>query len=847
MHSLPIIIRLPWRKFGPAAGLILLASSFLFSAGRSAEAPAAGPRKPKLELSAAVLVVPPGLSGPEKKAATMLVEEVEKRSHVRWSMTERLPEAGQPAVILGQRAALVRSFPSLAEKLRTGGNGKAEGYQVVAGGPGTVVVAGNDVRGVLYGAGRLLRLLDYTPQSPPDHLGTVTLAADVNVSTAPHYPLRGHQLGYRPKTNSYDAWNVATWEQYIRDLVVFGANAIEGIPPRSDDAADSPHFTLPPQQMLAEQSRIAKEYGIEFWIWYPALDRDYGDPATVAFALKEWAGVLSRLPHVDALFVPGGDPGRTPPKLLFPMLEQQAAQLKKLHPGATMWMSPQGFNTEWMSDFYALLKAEPTWLEGIVFGPQQRESLEELRAKVPKRYKMRFYPDITHSIQSQYPVTGWDYAFAATLNRETINPRPLDEAAIIRRVQPLAEHGVLTYSEGCNDDVNKCVWSALTWNPTADVTDVLRDYSRYYIGAAQAENFAQGLLALERNWRGPLLANDSVFTTLAQFQEMERAATPALLGNWRFQQGLYRAYYDATVRARLLAETAQENQALDLLRRARLTGSVPAIAAADAVLEIPAVRPAAEWRARVFELAEALFQSIQMQLSVERYKAIAIGRGANLDLIDSPLNNAPWLRGQFAEIRALPGETDRLQRIDALLNWSNPGPGGFYDDLGNVTAQPHLVMGTSYADDPACLRAPMNGFGLRRIAPYRRISSSTFVETLFEHPLEMLYQGLDQTARYKLRVMYGNESGGQVRLVANETFEVHPLQVKPGQFPFGGRGRGPVPVAVPPPVPAVPLEFNLPAEVTAGGTLRLKWSGPPGTGGAGRAVQVAEVWLVRVP
>ena len=31
------------------------------------------------------------------------------------------------------------------------------------------------------------------------------------------------------------------------------------------------------------------------------------------------------------------------------------------------------------------------------------------------------------------------------------------------------------------------------------------------------------------------------------------------------------------------------------------------------------------------ELAEALFQSIGMQLSVEKYQAIEVGRGANLD------------------------------------------------------------------------------------------------------------------------------------------------------------------------------------------------------------------------
>ena len=61
--------------------------------------------------------------------------------------------------------------------------------------------------------------------------GQITLAADLNIETAPKYPLRGHQLGYRPKTNSYDAWTVELWEQYIRDLAVFGTNAIELMPP----------------------------------------------------------------------------------------------------------------------------------------------------------------------------------------------------------------------------------------------------------------------------------------------------------------------------------------------------------------------------------------------------------------------------------------------------------------------------------------------------------------------------------------------------------------------------------------------------------------------------------------
>jgi hypothetical protein len=102
-----------------------------------------------------------------------------------------------------------------------------------------VSVTGNDARGVLFGIGRLLRALHMQK-------GSVTLDDDWKESSAPRYPLRGHQLGYRPKTNSYDGWSVPIWEQYIRDLAVFGANAIELIPPRSDDAPESPHFPLRP-------------------------------------------------------------------------------------------------------------------------------------------------------------------------------------------------------------------------------------------------------------------------------------------------------------------------------------------------------------------------------------------------------------------------------------------------------------------------------------------------------------------------------------------------------------------------------------------------------------------------
>ena len=133
---------------------------------------------------------------------------------------------------------------------------------------------------------------------------------------------------------------------------------------------------------------------------------------------------------------------------------------------------------------------------------------------------------------------------------------------------------------------------------------------------------------------------------------------------------------------------------MDRLRAARAGSSITAIDQAAVILNKAVTTPVAvDLRARVFELAEALFQSIRMQLSVPRYKAIDVGRGATLDTIDQVLNNRLWLMRQFESIKKLEGEPARLAQIDKIVNWTNPGPGGFYDDLGDPVAPASLGLG----------------------------------------------------------------------------------------------------------------------------------------------------------
>jgi hypothetical protein len=815
------------RSTAARSGLILTASALLLRVCFAANSHTSSA---PIDLRAAQIVVPNDLSGPEKKAIELFADEIAARTRLRIPVMHVWPaDSTTPVIAIGPVKKLEQFSGNLRIDLDVGdGQLPAEGFRIrtaaAAERGAVIVVAGNDSRGVLFGVGKLLRSLAMSRDR-------IELPVPLNVTSARDMAIRGHQLGYRPKTNSYDAWNLAQWEQYIRDLAVFGCNTIELIPPRSDDDADSPHFPLPPMDMMIGMSQLAADYGLDVWIWYPALDRGYATSEAIDAAVKEWSGVLSKLPRVNALFVPTGDPGEAPPQELMAMLARQAKQLNRLHPGAQIWISMQSFTRAEFDEMLTILKKEPEWLAGVGYGPQTRVTLARLRERLPRRYPIRGYPDITHSLRCQYPVPDWDLAYALTEGREVINPRPSDQTTIFQLYRDDAK-GVITYSEGCNDDVNKLIWSALCWDTAAQPIDTLREYSRYFIGEQYANDFAQSLLALEQNWRGPLRSNDSVMTTLQQLNTMERAAAPSTRRNWRFQQALYRATYDAYQHCRSIAEAAQEAAAMSALARAPETGALQALDEAQAVLEHSQFMPHCEdLKARVKELAEALFQSIGMQLSVEKYGAISVGRGANLDELDVPLNDRVWLKRRFVELR-IENERARLRGIREILHWTDPGPGGFYDDLGNPSRQPHLVRQGTYAEDPGYLETPSLGF--HSDVSWRR-SWCTHIEGLYQTPVTMHYPHIDPSARYKVRVVYaGDNFQVKVRLVAltsatdgtKREIEVHPFRPKPW--------------------PVAPIEFEIPSEATSSGELTLQWRSDPERGGPGRGCQIAEVWLIKM-
>jgi hypothetical protein len=326
-----------------------------------------------LDFTNSVIVTPPKLERLERKAVAVLQEEIHKRTAIQLPTLTQWPQSRKRVIAVGGTEQIKNLSPRSSDVLDNSEALKREGFRLSIR-EDAILVAADDPHGVLYGVGKLLRTLRMKP-------GSILAPGQIQITTSPRYPIRGHQLGYRPKTNAYDAWSPAQFDQYIRELALFGANSIEIIPPRTDDDLTSPHLQLAPMEMMIKQSEIIDSYGMNVWIWQPNMAEDYTHPDTVRKELKEREDIFRKLKRIDVVFVPGGDPGDLHPDILFEWLKKVATVLNKYHPKANIWVSPQAFRptAEWLDAFYKNVNQRYPWFGGVVFGPWVKTPLPEIR------------------------------------------------------------------------------------------------------------------------------------------------------------------------------------------------------------------------------------------------------------------------------------------------------------------------------------------------------------------------------------------------------------------------------------------------------------------------------------
>lgn len=762
-----------------------------------------------------------------KRTAEVFCEEIELKTGLKLS-TSPVYLTGNSNVVFCTIETFVKLgfFTNRYKKLPKPGN---EGFSIIvapeSGSLRSVFVIGSDNRGMFFGMGKLLRILYLN-----DQIIQLDNAQSAFTET-PTYMLRGQQLAYRDKQNTCPCWNQKDFDRYIRDLALFGNNAIEILPPRSDDMLFSRVFQEDPFKMMIDLSRIIHSYGMDVWMWYPNMGTDYTKSDVRKKELEEREMIYSAIPYLDAVLIPAGDPGELEPSLLFPIAEESTAILHKYHPKATVWIAPQVFapSGSWYEDFYDEVRKEPEWLYGMCFAPWMRDTISEFYEALPEKYqkRIRHYPDITHSLRSQFAMPDWDRAFQIIEGREVNNTRPKAMKHIHNFHAPYTI-GSLTYSEGIHDDVNKFVWSQQDWNDKQEAEVTVREYVRYFIDPSLEEELTQAFFSLEENWavKKPIAENTVVDATYLKWSHIESVASAKVRSNYRFLLGLLRSVSDYYVKYKQVYDDRIEKEAIEILKTASDIGADLAMREAAAVLyrgiDLPWNK---EMRDKQLLLADNLRKLCGIKLTTHHHDGQHFRRGAYLDMIDFPLNNQQYLTTSLKQIRRIKGEKDKLYAINKLLNRTNPGEGGFYINLGSYESLPFIHFEKTWEEDPGMLQSAhidMCGLAVNNAhlhtGTYKEVplAKEWFMQaaTYYKTPLIVHIPNLDPDKAYQLKATYLQPGrSNHIRLTLGNGHVVHEEIEQRDHFDPS-------------------YTYSLPREAYRDGLLELKWEATKEYGGA---------------
>ena len=173
-----------------------------------------------------------------------------------------------------------------------------------------------------------------------------------------------------------------------------------------------------------------------------------------------------------------------------------------------------------------------------------------------------------------------------------------------------------------------------------------------------------------------------------------------------------------------------------------------------------------------------------------------------------------------------------------MLHRTDPGPGGFYDNFGSLSAWKRVKAKKTWAEDPGSLESPRVSFGvgLSGVDWVHEIVAKGFegqttplawmnqINTLYDTPLQMEYDNLDPNATYTLRIAYTGRFRSKMKLVADGV-KIHDY-IRMGTKPM--------------------FEFPIPKAVTQDGKVTFTWScGDDDKGEGERGSQVAEIWIIK--
>ena len=729
-------------------------------------------------------------------AAVYLQKEIFKRTGVQLSIVNEHPKDGSGTINLG----LAREYsppsglyvPAKSESFAIWiDNSLSKSF--------AVNLIGRDNRGVLFAAGHLLRIL-YLAENH------ISIAPDVRLSSAPADRLRAHQvISNTQSEDGFMDWDKASeLEQHVNDLIIAGANGFEPTRP----------------ELLDD---YLEKLGLDLFVKLKCqeiIDLDAKPDETVT-------SFFSGISGIDHITTYGGDAsGSVRPDLFFPHMERVLPLMLNDLPGVKWWYSNQCLEDhakDYDEYIFTYLKEKrPPWLYGMVYGPWTKRGIINIREDLPSQYELRHFPEICHPRWCQYPVPEWDRIFAVVWPRNNsiyAMPTMMRDIYLATRENTI---GALPYNHtGTYNDLNKFVWSYAGWKPEAGVEEILELYARVFF----AHNFRQSpnkdqprniskeeliddaiafvteaLILLEENWTGPLSKNHSIEKALEHWLTIADCIGGPQ-ENWRVEMFLNKARIDAQIKRKYDIEMQLEHEAYHMMRNA---------GEEDISVTIQKV-------SEVFGRIDAEFQGKDEFLKEMREMGLSKKFGDLEEItnnIYTSFNDRYWILDMLEDCKT--GED-----LSKILDYENPGKGGFYDNLGVAGEQPHLVGQHLWKTDPGFIHSPIEWVDNDDNSNDRH-SRLTHALARYDNPLEMKWSNLDPGAEYSIRVVYSGPFDIRIRCQTDDGLEIHEFIEKPG---------------------SEIVSFPVPGSSTSDGELTLQWFQE--TTDIMRGVSVSEIWLVK--
>jgi hypothetical protein len=750
--------------------------------------------------------------------------------------------------------------------------------------PHLIIAAGVDIRGSLYATGELLRQATIRN-------GVLRLPEQLKIRTAPAFEIRGTQVqqsGVSLTLAKVRKWTEKERQRVILDYALAGANIFSTEDIQTFDFLKS--FGLMTQGEFGPNTAagaIPRAWEAKESIGrtgYVCLSVPEGNE----FMLKQCENYFKKSPPFDLVKFQGGDGGgcecdRCKPygRIFIQTVEKMAAIVHKYHPETRVYFTNQKFQNEDDAAIFSYLQEKPRdWLWAWGYGPgsdatswqpghRQTHRMDlfrypgygpyslypkEILHQLPPQQKLLYYNEITHWKYAQhafiqmYPRADKDGNLPPHWSHEIYERRPDQFLTMVynrlsfyacpenyfRVFNDLMPYGIgdITHSSGHHDHFNQWMWQRLLWSPRTTLDEVVNQYCTTWFGSEAAPDMAKALFLLEKNIEEqpdiPLPEKDGI----RNYYDLVKQAGRLIPKEIMEKDWLWRMYMQKGVLDRYTQLSVTQQMELQLHIEKHISS---ALKSGDT---FNAIQQTLTW----FDLKET------DQMTALKEEASVLGDESNQifgERNDGYFNlkhdfiGLGWLQRQLE--RAKNGEIKHTEELlKMIVDYENPGTGGFYDNLGTAGKAPNVVFGYPY-DHGQPYVSQMLSEGNR---PSQRSMHFTQNE---DQGVTLHYENLDPKASYKIRFTF-------VRPWYQERYAARMNQKRQTIY------ADDIPIATDVELPLQMSDFftfDIPAEASADGdlTIRLERSADVAHGdrvsveqwrnSGGWGSLASEVWLIK--